>query len=89
MHCEIANYLPKFQPSLPFAALTNLQNSTNAETPFSLLSSTFLCAAKEILGKHRRETETPLENLKMLEGNVEGWEPCTGYSVVHATSWNE
>jgi hypothetical protein len=69
--------------------LTNPQNTTKAETPFSLLSSTFLCAAKEILGKLKRETETPFENLKMIEGSVEGWEPCTGYSVVQATSWNE
>ena len=57
--------------------------------PFSLLSSTFLCAAKEILNKFRRETETPFKDVNMIEGMDEGWEPCTGYPVVNATTWTE
>jgi hypothetical protein len=85
--CEIANFLPHFRPSLPLAALANPQNTTNAETPLNILSSTFLCAATEILAKYTREIESPLENVKMIEESAEGWEPCTGYTVVRATTW--
>jgi hypothetical protein len=39
------------------------------------------------LEKESREKEEPFENLRSIEENAEGWEPCTGYSVVQATSW--
>lgn len=34
-----------------------------------------------------RELEEPFENVRLIEENVQGWEPCTGYPVIQATQW--
>jgi hypothetical protein len=67
--------------------LTKPKTSTDSKTPFRDLNSTFLCAAREVLEKHARENESPLDHIKEIERNTEGWVPCTGYSVVRATDW--
>lgn len=69
--------------------LTNPNNLTDPKTPFDQLNSTFLCAAKEILEKHARENESPPDHIQEIERNTKGWEPCTGYSVIQATGWND
>jgi len=85
--CEVSRTLPHFQPSIGLADLTNPQNATSPQTPFNHLSSTFLCAAREILERHSKELDQPPENVKQIEENAEGWEPCTGYAVIQATQW--
>ena len=86
--CEKAHVLPKFQPSIYLDSLTNPNKVTDPGTPFGDLSSTFLCAAREILEKHARENEMPPDHIQEIERNTKGWEPCTGYPVVQATGWN-
>jgi hypothetical protein len=68
--------------------LENPTNLTDSKTPLNLLTSTFLCAAREILWKHARENEMPPDHIQEIERNTEGWVPCTGYSVIQVTRWN-
>ena len=86
--CEIAHFLPRFKASMDLKDLTDPKNFTNPRTPLRDLTSTFLCAAREILEKHARENESPPDHIREIESNTEGWKPCTGYSVLQATGWD-
>jgi hypothetical protein len=87
LQCENTHTLPHFLPPIPLGDLTNPTNVTNPHTPLDRLTSTFLCAAREILDRNRREMERPPEHLKDIEKGLEGWEPCLGYSIVQTTGW--
>jgi hypothetical protein len=52
------------------------------------LTSTFLCAAIEIIEMNRQQRDRRKEDIRPVELGIGDWEPCTGYSVVESTAWN-
>jgi hypothetical protein len=86
--CEIAHLIPHFQPSLDLASLAEPNLRPETQVPIDLLASTFLCAAREIRVRDLRQTNRLKEDVRAIEKGMEGWGPCTGYTVFQASSWN-
>jgi hypothetical protein len=86
--CEIAHLIPHFSPSLDLASLPEPNLRPETQVPINLLASTFLCAAREIMARDLGQINRLKEDVRGIENGTQGWEPCTGYTVFQASSWN-